>query len=55
VLDSFLKPQNNQELKMAKKAGVESVIRDNKRRTKNHYNAEEKISIVLEGLRGEIQ
>lgn len=39
---------------MAKKTGVESVIRDIKRRTKKHYNAEEKIRIVLEGLRGEI-
>jgi transposase len=38
---------------MAKKTGVESVIRDIKRRTKKRYNAEEKIRIVLEGLRGE--
>jgi len=39
---------------MAKKTGVESVIRDIKRRTNKRYNAEEKIRIVLEGLRGEI-
>ena len=29
------------------------IIKDIKRKTRRHYNAEEKISIVLEGLRGE--
>ena len=29
------------------------IIKDIKRKTRKHYNAEEKISIVLEGLRGE--
>jgi len=45
--------RRTEENKMAKKTGVESVIRDIKRRTKKRYNAEEKIRIVLEGLRGE--
>ena len=38
---------------MEKKTGVESVIRDIKRNTSKRYNAEEKIRIVLEGLKGE--
>ena len=29
------------------------IIKDIKRKTRKHYSAEEKISIVLEGLRGE--
>ena len=32
----------------------ESIIRDIKRKTRKRYNSEEKIRIVLEGLRGEI-
>lgn len=32
----------------------ESIIRDIKRRTKKRYSSEEKIRIVLEGLRGEM-
>ena len=31
----------------------EAVVRDIKRRTRRKYSAEEKITIVLEGLRGE--
>ena len=31
----------------------ESVVREIKRRTRRKYSAEEKISIILEGLRGE--
>jgi transposase len=38
---------------MEKKTGVSSVIRDIKRHTVKRYNAEEKIRIVLEGLKGE--
>jgi len=30
----------------------EAVVRDIKRRTRRKYSAEEKITIVLEGLRG---
>lgn len=34
-------------------AKSESILRDIKRKTRKKYGAEEKISIVLEGLRGE--
>jgi transposase len=35
------------------KSSPEAVVREIKRRTRRKYNAEEKIRIVLEGLRGE--
>jgi len=35
------------------KAAAEQVIKDIRRRTRKHHSAEEKIRIVLEGLRGE--
>ena len=35
------------------KAPAEQVIKDIRRATRKHYSAEEKIRIVLEGLRGE--
>jgi len=35
------------------KAPAEKVIKDIRRATRKHYGAEEKIRIVLEGLRGE--
>ena len=38
---------------MEKKAEVESIVREIKRRTRKKYSSEEKIRIVLEGLRGE--
>jgi transposase len=38
---------------MHKKNDPESIIRDIKRKTRTKYNSEEKIRIVLEGLRGE--
>jgi transposase len=38
---------------MQTKQNSESIIRDIKRKTRKKYTAEEKISIVLEGLRGE--
>lgn len=31
----------------------ESIVRDIRRKTRRHYSAEEKIRLVLEGLRGE--
>jgi transposase len=34
-------------------AAVEKVVRDIKRRTRRHFGAEDKIRIVLQGLRGE--
>jgi transposase len=38
---------------MEEKSGAESVVREIKRRTRKKYSSEEKIRIVLEGLRGE--
>ncbi len=38
---------------MEERQGVESIVRDIKRKTRKRYNSEEKIRIVLEGLRGE--
>ena len=35
------------------KAPAEAVVRDIRRATRTHYSAEDKIRIVLEGLRGE--
>jgi len=37
---------------MAKKKNVESTVREIRRKTRKKYSAEEKIRIVLEGLRG---
>jgi len=37
----------------ARPSTPESVVREIKRRTRKRYNAEEKIRIVLEGLKGE--
>ncbi len=38
---------------MTSKAPAEKVMRDIRRRTRRKYSSEEKIRIVLEGLRGE--
>jgi transposase len=38
---------------MAKEGSAEKTIREIKRKTRRRYNAEEKIRIVVEGLRGE--
>ena len=38
---------------MARKTDPESVVRDIKRKTRRKFSSEEKIRIVLEGLRGE--
>ena len=38
---------------MPAKADAESIVKDIKRMTRKKYSAEEKIRIVLEGLRGE--
>jgi transposase len=35
------------------KAPAEQVLKDIRRQTRRHFSAEEKIRIVLEGLRGE--
>jgi len=39
---------------MAKRGSAEGTIRDIKRKTRRKYSAEEKIRIVVEGLRGEM-
>ena len=38
---------------MPRKKDSEAIVRDIKRKTRKKYNAEEKIHIVLDGLRGE--
>lgn len=38
---------------MSKTEGAEAVVREIRRQTRRQYSAEEKIRIVLEGLRGE--
>ena len=38
---------------MKEKTSVEKTVRDIRRHTRKQYSAEEKIRIVLEGLRGE--
>lgn len=38
---------------MIKKKKVESIVKDIKRKTRRKFSAEEKITIVLEGLKGE--
>ena len=38
---------------MAKKNKVKSIVKDIKRQTRRKFSAEEKIRIVLEGLKGE--
>ncbi len=38
---------------MARKSSAEKTARDIRRATRKHYSSEEKIRIVLEGLRGE--
>jgi len=40
-------------VQMPAKKDSESIVRDIKRKTRKKYNAEEKIRIVLDGLRGE--
>jgi len=39
---------------MEKNQSTESIVREIKRRTRKKYSSEEKIRIVLEGLRGEV-
>jgi transposase len=45
--------QNNSAGSLHRKKTADSLIKDIKRKTHRSYNAEEKIRIVIEGLRGE--
>jgi len=54
----FLAHLNRQGVKMIQKSGTpkgsaEKVVKDIRRKTRRQFSAEEKIRIVLEGLRGE--
>jgi transposase len=45
--------EGERSVQMAAKTDAEAIVRDIKRQTRKKYNAEEKISIILEGLRAE--
>jgi transposase len=40
-------------MRQTKQSSGERIVKDIKRKTRKHYSAEEKIRIVLDGLRGE--
>ena len=42
-----------EEMMMTRKSRAEKTVRDIRRATRKRYSSEEKIRIVLEGLRGE--
>jgi transposase len=41
--------------KSSAKAPAEQVVKDIRRQTRRHFSAEDKIRIVLEGLRGDLR
>ena len=47
-----MKPRSSN-VKLPAKAPAEQVVKDIRRQTRRHFSAEDKIRIVLEGLRGE--
>lgn len=47
-----MKPQPSSR-KTPAKAAAEQVVKDIRRQTRRHFSAEDKIRIVLDGLRGE--
>ena len=47
-----MKPKSSN-AKSRAKAHAEQVVKDIRRQTRRHFSAEDKIRIVLEGLRGE--
>lgn len=47
-----MKPKHSKSISAAKPS-AEAVVKDIKRRTRRHFSAEDKIRIVLEGLRGD--
>ena len=48
-----MKPKSSN-AKSRAKASAEQVVKDIRRQTRRHFSAEDKIRIVLEGLRGQI-
>jgi transposase len=48
-----MKPLEEKCMSTKKKPSSESIVREIRRKTRRKYSAEEKIRIVLEGLRGE--
>ncbi len=47
-----MKPRSSN-VKLPAKSPAEQVVKDIRRQTRRHFSAEDKIRIVLEGLRGE--
>jgi len=47
-----MKPRSSN-VKSSAKAAAEQVVKDIRRQTRRHFSAEDKIRIVLEGLRGD--
>jgi transposase len=48
-----MKQERSNQMAKEEKVSAEQTVRDIRRQTRRKYNAEEKIRIVLEGLRGE--
>ena len=48
-----MKPQSSLKKSPPKKASAERVVKDIRRQTRRHFSAEDKIRIVLDGLRGD--
>lgn len=48
-----MKPQPSLKKSAPEKAPAERVVKDIRRQTRRHFSAEDKIRIVLDGLRGE--
>jgi transposase len=48
-----MKQEGSNQMAKEEKVSAEQTVRDIRRQTRRKYNAEEKIRIVLEGLRGE--
>jgi transposase len=44
---------NHSKLKLPAKKPAEQVVKDIRRATRRHFSAEDKIRIVLDGLRGD--
>ncbi len=51
--DTFRSIELGKDTEMRKEVSADSVVKDIRRRSRRKYSVEEKIGIVLEGLRGE--